>query len=175
MRLSSAFHFLVLRWEFILSELVDQIQCEYKPDIWTSKFKLEEKYGHDVIMATSSNKPAIVCSRNIGHKSLNESFYNKKAAIEEEERRRVVEAVGWKLLGRRRRGGHHGAWTFGWSWINTWKFCSVRLFKRAKRPWLTRALNALKKTSRPVINAICKFKDFLFYFSTLLAMQLKCH
>ena len=61
--------------QFSLDDLLNQIEGEYRPDIHTVKTRLLKKYGDDILIVESANKPTIVCFRNTGYKLITDTWY----------------------------------------------------------------------------------------------------
>lgn len=84
--------------QFSLEELQDQIKGEFYPHVKTIKAQLLKKYGDDIMISNTPNKPAVISFRNTGHKILSEAFYREKSTDKEAERKRIVMAAAEIIL-----------------------------------------------------------------------------
>lgn len=84
--------------QFLIEDLMNKIEGDFRPDIRTVKSRLYKKYGEDVLIAETANKKAVVCFRNVGYKILSDNWYSNKDSDPQQERQRVVKAAADIIL-----------------------------------------------------------------------------
>ncbi|KMQ95976.1 hypothetical protein RF55_3771 [Lasius niger] len=84
--------------QFSMNELINQIKGDYRPDIRTIKAHLLQKYGDDILLVKTAQKPPIVCFRNTGFKILTNAWYDEKKSDKREKRLRVVRTAAAIVL-----------------------------------------------------------------------------
>lgn len=79
--------------EDILKDFEGYIPCEK-----ALKKRLQEKYGHGIIITAGNNREPIICFRNTGYTILSNKWYESREKNDQEERLRVVEAAAGIIL-----------------------------------------------------------------------------
>lgn len=76
--------------QFTFKELQECIKGDFVPYPTTIKQRLQEEYGHEILIFEKQGTPCIICFRNTGYKILSKAWYDAKNSDPEEERLRVI-------------------------------------------------------------------------------------
>lgn len=75
-----------------LENLMEVVSGE-KPTVETVKSKLKEIYGDQILICHLKSHKSVICFRDIGHKILNETWYNSQCKDPEDERLSIVKTA----------------------------------------------------------------------------------
>lgn len=87
--------------QFSLSDLMNQIKGDFKPDLRTVKSHLEKHFGDKIMfsdLGCGRNHHTVLCFRDVGNKILYDNWYNERRSNTGEERLRVVKAAAEILV-----------------------------------------------------------------------------